>query len=55
VWKPGVIVTAEHTLRRDEEVSITLPDGSAATASLAGRDPDPILRCCAPMSRRFRR
>jgi S1-C subfamily serine protease len=38
-WKPGMIVTAEHALRRDEEISIGLPDGSSATAEIAGRDP----------------
>jgi S1-C subfamily serine protease len=38
-WRPGVIVTAEHTIRHDEEIIVTLPDGSKATATLAGRDP----------------
>jgi S1-C subfamily serine protease len=38
VWKPGVIVTAEHTLRRDEDLRITLPDGSTVPAEIAGRD-----------------
>jgi S1-C subfamily serine protease len=38
-WKPGMIVTAEHALRRDEEITIGLPDGSTATAEIAGRDP----------------
>ena len=38
-WRAGVIVTAEHTIRRDEEITVTLPDGSAASAALAGRDP----------------
>lgn len=39
IWKPGVIVTAEHTLRRDEEIRITLPDGNTVAAEIAGRDP----------------
>jgi S1-C subfamily serine protease len=39
VWRPGVIVTAEHTIRRREEIGITLPDGRSASATLAGRDP----------------
>lgn len=26
-WKPGVIVTAEHSIRREEEITVTLPDG----------------------------
>lgn len=39
VWGPGVVVTANHTLTRDEDISLTLPDGGTAAASLAGRDP----------------
>jgi S1-C subfamily serine protease len=39
VWRPGVIVTAEHTIRREEEITVTLPDGTAAPATLAGTDP----------------
>jgi S1-C subfamily serine protease len=38
-WRPGVIVTAEHTIRREEEITITLPDGTTAAADLAGSDP----------------
>jgi S1-C subfamily serine protease len=38
LWRPGVIVTAEHTIRRREEIGIILPDGRATTAALAGRD-----------------
>ena len=37
-WRRGVIVTADHTLRRDEEISVTLPDGGMIPAVLAGRD-----------------
>jgi S1-C subfamily serine protease len=37
-WRPGIIVTAEHTLRRDDEITVTLPDGSNVAATLAGRD-----------------
>jgi S1-C subfamily serine protease len=39
VWGPGVVVTAHHTLTRDEDISLTLPDGGTGAASLAGRDP----------------
>ena len=28
IWRPGVIVTAEHTIRREEEITVTLPDGA---------------------------
>lgn len=38
-WKPGVIVTPDHTLQREEQIRLTLPDGSEAIAELAGRDP----------------
>lgn len=34
----GIIITADHTLQREEEISITLPDGQSASAVLAGRD-----------------
>ncbi len=37
-WKPGVIVTAEHTIRQEEEITVTLPDGVTAPAALAGSD-----------------
>jgi len=26
VWRAGIVVTAEHALRSDEEIRITLPD-----------------------------
>jgi S1-C subfamily serine protease len=39
VWRPGVIVTAEHALRRDEEIHVTLSDGRVVPAALVGRDP----------------
>jgi S1-C subfamily serine protease len=38
-WRQGVILTAEHTIRREEEITVTLPDGSSAPATLAGSDP----------------
>jgi S1-C subfamily serine protease len=38
-WKPGVVVTAEHTVRREEEITVTLPDGNTVPATLAGADP----------------
>jgi S1-C subfamily serine protease len=38
-WRPGVIVTAEHTIRREEDLTVTLPDGATAAATLAGTDP----------------
>jgi len=38
-WRPGLVVTADHTVHVDEEVTITGPDGRALTARVAGRDP----------------
>lgn len=42
-WRPGIIVTADHTLERDEEITVTLPDGAGTAATLAGRDPSTDL------------
>jgi S1-C subfamily serine protease len=39
IWRKDVIVTADHTIRREEEIRVTLPDGHSAVAELAGRDP----------------
>jgi S1-C subfamily serine protease len=39
LWRPDVIVTAEHTIRREEEITVTLPDGATHPATLAGSDP----------------
>ena len=39
VWKPGVIVTASHTLQREEDITIALPNGESVKAQLRGRDP----------------
>jgi S1-C subfamily serine protease len=48
IWRAGVVVTAEHALRRDEEIHVTLPDGRIVPATLAGRDPSTdlaVLKC----------
>jgi S1-C subfamily serine protease len=48
VWRNGVIVTAEHALRRDEDIRVTLPDGRVVSAALAGRDASTdlaVLKC----------
>ncbi|HLK67428.1 MAG TPA: S1C family serine protease [Bryobacteraceae bacterium] len=39
LWRPGIVVTAEHTIRREEEITVTLPNGTNASATLAGSDP----------------
>lgn len=38
-WRPGIVVTAEHTVRREEEIEIALPDGKTVSATVAGSDP----------------
>src|SRR5258708_33939763 len=38
-WRPGVIVTAEEVLERDDELTVALLGGRKVAASLAGRDP----------------
>ena len=37
-WRAGIIVTADHTVERDEDITVTLPDGRNVPATLAGRD-----------------
>jgi S1-C subfamily serine protease len=39
LWRKGVVVTADHTIKRDEDISITLHDGTRVPGTLAGRDP----------------
>ena len=48
VWRPGVIVTAEHALQRGEDIQVTLADGRVVSAKLVGRDAATdlaVLRC----------
>jgi S1-C subfamily serine protease len=42
-WRPGIIVTADHTVRSDEDITIARADGRTVNASLAGRDPSTDL------------
>jgi S1-C subfamily serine protease len=37
-WQDGVIVTTDGTVRREEDITVTLPDGRRIPATLAGRD-----------------
>ncbi|MDQ4045358.1 MAG: S1C family serine protease [Chloroflexota bacterium] len=58
-WSGGVIVTADHTLERDDDITVALPDGNAILAMIAGRDPTSdlaILRaeCDLPVAKRVR-
>ncbi|PYO72463.1 MAG: hypothetical protein DMD67_17055, partial [Gemmatimonadetes bacterium] len=36
-------VATNHTIRRDDNITVTLPDGTSAPATLAGRDPSTDL------------
>jgi serine protease DegQ len=37
-WRDGVVVAASHTIRKEQEIAITLPNGTRTTAHLLGRD-----------------
>lgn len=39
VWRPGVVVTADHTIRQEEDIQVTPAKGETVRGSLAGRDP----------------
>lgn len=39
VWRPGIVVSAEHTIRGENEVTLVLPSGHSTRATVAGRDP----------------
>jgi S1-C subfamily serine protease len=38
IWRNGLIVTSDAGLRRDDEIRVMLPDGTAVPATLKGRD-----------------
>ena len=38
-WGQDLVVTADHTIAREEDVRVTVADGKSVTASLLGRDP----------------
>ena len=38
-WAPGVVATAEHTLRHDDDIFVTTSGGDRLSAEVAGRDP----------------
>lgn len=39
VWQNKLVITADHTLPRADEVRIQTPDGEVISANIAGRDP----------------
>jgi len=38
-YAPDMILTADHVVERDDDITVMLPDGSEVKASVAGRDP----------------
>jgi S1-C subfamily serine protease len=38
IWRAGVIISTNHTIRRDEEITIALHDAREVRATLVGRD-----------------
>jgi S1-C subfamily serine protease len=38
VFQPGLVLTADHVVERDDDLRIVLPDGSQRSATVAGRD-----------------
>jgi S1-C subfamily serine protease len=38
LWRPGLVVTADHTIRREEDIQVTLDGGKTVSATLVGRD-----------------
>jgi S1-C subfamily serine protease len=39
MYQEDLVLTADHTVERDEDITVVLPDGSKTAASVAGRDP----------------
>src|SRR5213594_5250210 len=37
-WKDGVVVTTEGTVRQEEDITVSLPDGKRIPATFVGRD-----------------
>src|SRR5688500_20401140 len=47
LWRKGVVVAADHTIKRDEDITITLHEGRRVSATLARHDPTqdiPVLK-----------
>ena len=42
-WRPGVVVAANHTVRQDDGITISVAGGRTLPATLAGRDPSTDL------------
>jgi S1-C subfamily serine protease len=51
VWRPDVVVTADHTIRRDGELAVIFHGGKSVAANIVGRDATTdiaVLRLSAP-------
>jgi S1-C subfamily serine protease len=42
-WRDGLVVTTNGTVRRDQDLAVTLPSGKRISATLQGRDPSTDL------------
>ncbi|HLJ88792.1 MAG TPA: trypsin-like peptidase domain-containing protein [Candidatus Angelobacter sp.] len=52
IWSKDAVVTASHSLRRDEDITVILSPGQKTTARVAGRDPGTdlaVLRLQSPI------
>jgi len=38
IWRPGILVSTNHTIKRDEEITVTLHGGQQVGATVVGRD-----------------
>src|SRR6516225_7750883 len=38
VYREGIVVTAQHALRREDDIRVTLPNGETLDATLVGSD-----------------
>jgi S1-C subfamily serine protease len=43
LWRSDLVVATDHTIRREEGITVTLQDGRTVSATLAGRDPSTDL------------
>jgi len=37
-WRDGIVVATSHTIRKEQDIAITMPNGSRGVAQLVGRD-----------------
>lgn len=43
IWRPDVVVAANHTVQKDEAIDVRLADGRTVAANVTGRDPSTDL------------